>query len=84
MKTMTPERVMKIERHWPVKTREHAAQKLNAIRETFGVSQTRYYQVLIQLLDDPEFIALDPVMARILRERQEGAKRAGLRVTSAA
>ena len=74
-KAMTPERVMKIEKHWPVRTPAHAAQKLNAIAETFGVSQTRYYARLNQLIDDPEFIALDPAMARILRDRRNANAR---------
>ena len=75
---------MKIEKHWPVRTPAHAAQKLNAISETFGVSQTRYYARLNQLIDDPEFIAIDPAMARILRDRRRSNARVRGQVTSAA
>lgn len=72
---MTPARVMKLERAFPVRTVAQAGFKVAAIRESFGVSQTRYYQRLNDLLDDPEFIALDPAMARLLRARRDGSLR---------
>ena len=49
--------------------------KSAAVREAFGVSMTRYVQRLNALLDDPEFIALDPVHARMLRSRRERHQR---------
>lgn len=82
---MTPARVMKIEKHFPAKTLRDASAKVGVIADTFGVSQTRYYQRLNQLIDDPAFIALDPVMARILRDRRAAALRSGRgRFTNAA
>lgn len=77
MKDMTPARVMKIEKHFPARTPKQASQKLGVIADTFGVSQTRYYQALNAMIDDPAFIALDPVMARILRDRRAAALRSG-------
>lgn len=74
MRDMTPARVMKMEKAFPVRTTAHAGYKLTAIREEFGVSQTRYYQYLASILETPEFIELDPIMARIIRERQDRSR----------
>ncbi|WOQ16210.1 DUF3263 domain-containing protein [Raineyella sp. W15-4] len=41
------------------------------IREQFGISVTRYYQVLNALLDEPAALAYDPlVVKRLLRQRE--------------
>lgn len=82
MRDMTPARVMKIEKAFPARTPTEASYKGTAIVEAFGVSTTRYYQYLNSIIDDPRFIALDPVMARIIRGRRDNAKRAGLRAAS--
>ncbi len=74
MRDMTPARVMKMEKAFPVRTPMQASHKMIAIREQFGVSQTRYYQYLASILETPEFIELDPIMARIIRERQDRAR----------
>ena len=44
-----------------------------AIRERFGMSATRYYQVLNALVDRPEALAADPLLVRRLR-RMRGAR----------
>ncbi|HMU36428.1 MAG TPA: DUF3263 domain-containing protein [Marmoricola sp.] len=47
-----------------------------AIRETFGLSSTRYYQILNALLDDPAALAHDPLLIRRLRRLRERRQRA--------
>ena len=46
---------------------KHAGSKEQAIRDTFGVSSTRYYQLLNILLDNPAALAHDPVLVGRLR-----------------
>jgi Protein of unknown function (DUF3263) len=46
---------------------KRAGAKEQAIRETFGVSATRYYQMLNALLDEPAALAHDPVLVHRLR-----------------
>ncbi len=46
---------------------KHAGSKEQAIRDTFGLSSTRYYQLLNALLDDPAAIEHDPVLVGRLR-----------------
>jgi hypothetical protein len=50
-----------------------AGAKEAAIRERFGMSPTRYYQVLNALVDRPEALAVDPLVVRRLR-RMRGAR----------
>jgi hypothetical protein len=50
-----------------------AGAKEAAIRERFGMSATRYYQVLNALVDRPEALAADPLLVRRLR-RMRGAR----------
>jgi len=49
------------------------------IRERFGLSAPRYYQILNQLLDDPAALAHAPLLVKRLRRlrarRQEGRSR---------
>lgn len=44
-----------------------AGTKEQAIRDRFGVSSTRYYQLLNALLDNPAALAHDPVLVGRLR-----------------
>jgi hypothetical protein len=44
-----------------------AGAKEQAIRDTFGVSTTRYYQLLNALLDDPRALEHDPMLVQRLR-----------------
>ena len=46
---------------------KHAGAKEQAIRDTFGLSSTRYYQLLNTLLDKPEATEHDPVLVGRLR-----------------
>jgi nucleoid-associated protein YgaU len=46
---------------------KHAGAKEQAIRDLFGLSSTRYYQVLNALLDKPEATEQDPVLVGRLR-----------------
>jgi Protein of unknown function (DUF3263) len=55
--------VLAFERQW---WRRPGA-KEQAIRDLFGFSSTRYYQVLNGLLDNPHALAYDPVLVKRLR-----------------
>ena len=46
---------------------KHAGAKEQAIRDTFGLSSTRYYQLLNTLLDNPAALESDPVLVGRLR-----------------
>src|SRR3954447_963490 len=46
---------------------KHAGAKEQAIRDTFGLSATRYYQLLNALLDKPAAMERDPVLVARLR-----------------
>jgi hypothetical protein len=46
---------------------KHAGSKEQAIRDTFGLSSTRYYQILNGLLDNPAALEHDPVLIGRLR-----------------
>ena len=50
--------------------------KENAIRSQFELSPTRYYQLLNQLLDDPEAHEYDPLVVRRLRKLRTERRRA--------
>ncbi len=61
----------------------HAGNKEAAIRDELGISPTRYYQLLAQLLDDREALAVDPLLVNRLRRLRtsrvaaRNARRAG-------
>jgi hypothetical protein len=46
-----------------------------AIRERFGLSATRYYQVLNSVIDRPEALAADPLLVRRLRRMRSARHR---------
>jgi Protein of unknown function (DUF3263) len=46
---------------------KHAGAKEQAIRDAFGLSSTRYYQLLNALLDNPVALERDPVLIGRLR-----------------
>jgi hypothetical protein len=46
---------------------KHAGSKEQAVRDTFGVSSTRYYHLLNGLLDNPAALEHDPVLVGRLR-----------------
>ncbi|SIQ20223.1 DUF3263 domain-containing protein [Micromonospora avicenniae] len=53
----------------------HAGAKEQAIRDTFGVSATRYYQLLNGLLDNPAALAAEPVLIGRLRRLRSSRAR---------
>lgn len=60
--------------------------KDKGIRERFEVTPTRYYQLLNEIIDDPEALAHDPLLVKRLRRLREqrrlarSAARLGVRV----
>ncbi|WP_436537211.1 DUF3263 domain-containing protein [Actinoplanes sp. HUAS TT8] len=46
---------------------KHAGAKEQAIKDSFGLSSTRYYQLLNALLDNPAALEHDPVLIGRLR-----------------
>lgn len=59
--------ILAFERQWW----RHAGAKEQAIREEFGLSAARYYQVLGALIDRPEALRHDPMLVkRLLRLRE--------------
>lgn len=55
--------ILLFERQWW----KYAGAKEQAIRDRFGISATRYYQVLNALIDKPEALAQDPLLVKRLR-----------------
>ncbi|MGW0506363.1 DUF3263 domain-containing protein [Micromonospora sp. NPDC003241] len=63
--------ILAFERQWW----RHAGAKEQAIRDRFGLSATRYYQLLNGLLDNPAALAADPVLVgRLVRLRASRAR----------
>ena len=50
--------------------------KEQAIRERLDLSATRYYQLLSDLLEEPEALAYDPLVVRRLRRLRDRRRRA--------
>ncbi|MBB4687931.1 hypothetical protein BJY18_005416 [Amycolatopsis jiangsuensis] len=75
--------ILAFERQWW----RHAGAKENAVRERFGLSSTRYYQLLNALLAKPEAVAADPMLvkrlrkSRAARQRKRGARRLGIELS---
>ncbi|MEU5563826.1 DUF3263 domain-containing protein [Micromonospora musae] len=53
----------------------HAGAKEQAIRDVFGLSATRYYQLLNGLLDNPAALAAEPVLISRLRRLRSSRAR---------
>lgn len=64
--------ILAFERQWW----KYAGAKEKAIRELFGMSPTRYYQVLNQLIDSPDALRADPMLVKRLRKTRAARKRA--------
>ncbi|PFG20526.1 DUF3263 domain-containing protein [Serinibacter salmoneus] len=60
--------VLEFERGWW----RFAGAKESAIIERFGMSATRYYQVLNTLIDSPAALAADPMLVKRLRRMRAG------------
>lgn len=56
-------RILDFERQWW----KYAGVKEQAIKELFGLSSTRYYQTLNQVINDPAAMAHDPMLVKRLR-----------------
>ncbi len=63
--------ILDFERSWCTRTGPKEA----AIRNELGVSGTRYYQRLGELLDDPEAFGYDPLTVKRLRRRRDRRRR---------
>ena len=65
-----------------------AGAKEQAISEVLGITATRYYQLLNELIDSPEALKFDPTLVKRLRaqraRRQPGPHGGGLVQTVAA
>jgi len=74
--------ILAFERQWW----KYAGAKESAIRELFGMSATRYYQVLNALIDRPDALVTDPMLVKRLRrlratrQRTRSARRLGMDV----
>lgn len=72
-------RLLAFERQWF----RYAGAKEQAIKETFDISATRYYQLLAELIERPEAMAYDPMLVKRLRrlraarQRERAARRLG-------
>ena len=72
--------ILAFERQWW----KYAGAKESAIRDLFGMSATRYYQVLNTLIDRPEALVADPMLVKRLRrlrasrQRTRSARRLGM------
>ena len=64
-------RVLEFERQWW----KYAGAKEQAIRDLFGLSATRYYQVLNTLIDRPEALIADPMLVKRLRRLRTSRQR---------
>ena len=60
--------ILDFEREWW----QHPGAKEDAIRQTFGLSPARYYQILSKLMDSEQALAYDPMLVkRLHRVRDE-------------
>ena len=59
--------LLDFERDWSV----HQGDKEQSVRDHFGFSGARYYQLLGRLIDDPAALAYDPMTVRRLRRRRD-------------
>ena len=64
--------VLAFERQWW----KYAGAKEQAIREIFDMSSTRYYQILNDLIEKREALAVDPMLVKRLRRLRSGRQRA--------
>ena len=64
-------KILAFERQWW----KYAGAKESAISEHLGMSATRYYQVLNQLLDDEAALAADPMLIKRLRRQRDARQR---------
>ncbi|WP_083947919.1 DUF3263 domain-containing protein [Thermobifida cellulosilytica] len=65
------QRILSFERQWW----KLEGSKEQAIRDEFGFSPTRYYQILNSLIDRPEALVFDPMTVKRLRRRRADRRR---------
>jgi hypothetical protein len=63
--------ILEFERRWW----RQAGSKEQAVRDTFNLSATRYYQLLNALLDNPLALAHDPIVVQRLRRLRASRSR---------
>ena len=74
--------ILAFERQWW----KYSGSKEEAIKELFGLSATRYYQVLTALVERTEALAADPMLVKRLRRmrasrlKAKAARRLGFEV----
>ena len=74
--------ILEFERQWW----KYSGAKEQAIRELFGMSATRYYQVLNALVDHPAALSFDPMLIKRLqrmrstRARNRSARKLGIQL----
>ena len=74
--------ILEFERQWW----KYSGAKEQAIRELFGMSATRYYQVLNALVDHPGVMSFDPMLIKRLqrmrnaRARNRSARKLGIQL----
>ncbi|WP_407079970.1 DUF3263 domain-containing protein [Arthrobacter zhaoxinii] len=66
------QQMLALERAWW----KYAGAKEQAIKDLFGMSATRYYQVLNALIDTEEALAHDPMLVKRLRRLRTTRQRA--------
>jgi hypothetical protein len=66
--------VLDFERSW----RRAGRSKERAIRESFGITPTRYHQVLVRVVETAEALAYDPMLVRRLRRLRDARRRTRL------
>lgn len=59
--------ILAFERQWW----RHEGSKEQAIREEFGISATRYYQLLGALIDSPAALVSDPMLVKRLQRTRD-------------
>jgi hypothetical protein len=64
--------ILDFEREWW----QHPGAKEDAIRQTFGLSPARYYQVLGKLMDSEAALAYDPMLVKRLQRVREDRRSA--------
>lgn len=57
-------------------TWRYAGAKEGTIRDRFGLSATRYYQLLSALIDHPDALAHDPLTVRRLQRLRDARRQA--------
>ncbi len=63
--------ILDFEREWW----KHPGVKQQAVRDRFGLSPARYYQLLNRLIDDDEALAYDPMLVKRLRRLRAARQR---------